>query len=186
MLYGLSHAPAFACSPATHVPVCRNAKAAANGAPAMANRVSAQRIRNGVAKGTKESGPALAAATPADKIKSAPTAAPSAETAPAQDPAAPPRTATAAIDEQAFSKAYASPSVRKFARELGVNLAQVAGHGFKDRITHEDVKAFVKAALAAPATAAAPAAAAAPAGGALPAVRSAGSRCRNMPARSSR
>jgi len=64
MLYGPSHAPAFACSPATHVPVCRNAIAAANGAPAMAIRVSAQRIRNGVAKGTKESGPALAAATP--------------------------------------------------------------------------------------------------------------------------
>jgi pyruvate dehydrogenase E2 component (dihydrolipoamide acetyltransferase) len=79
------------------------------------------------------------------------------------------RSDLAPIDEPGFSRAHAGPSVRKFARELGVNLAQVAGHGFKDRITHEDVKAFVKAALAAPATAA-PAAAAAPAGGALPAV----------------
>jgi pyruvate dehydrogenase E2 component (dihydrolipoamide acetyltransferase) len=83
------------------------------------------------------------------------------------------RSDLAPIDEPGFSRAHAGPSVRKFARELGVNLAQVAGHGFKDRITHEDVKAFVKAALAAPASAApaaAPAAAAAPAGGALPAV----------------
>jgi pyruvate dehydrogenase E2 component (dihydrolipoamide acetyltransferase) len=84
------------------------------------------------------------------------------------------RSDLAPIDEPGFSRAHAGPSVRKFARELGVNLAQVAGHGFKDRITHEDVKAFVKAALAAPATATAagpaPAAAAAPAGGALPAV----------------
>jgi pyruvate dehydrogenase E2 component (dihydrolipoamide acetyltransferase) len=54
----------------------------------------------------------------------------------------------APIDEPGFSRAHAGPSVRKFARELGVNLAQVAGHGFKDRVTHEDVKAFVKAALA--------------------------------------
>jgi len=66
----------------------------------------------------------------------------------------------APIDEPGFSRAHAGPSVRRFARELGVNLAQVAGHGFKDRITHEDVKAFVKHALGG----AAPAAGA-PAGG---------------------
>jgi pyruvate dehydrogenase E2 component (dihydrolipoamide acetyltransferase) len=69
------------------------------------------------------------------------------------------------IDEPGFSRAHASPSVRQFARELGVNLAQVTGHGFKGRITHDDVKAFVKNALAAP-----PAAAAKPALPALPAV----------------
>ena len=63
-----------------------------------------------------------------------------------------------AIDEPGFSRAHAGPSVRKFARELGVDLARVAGHGFKGRITHEDVKAFVKSALAAPAAAASPAA----------------------------
>jgi pyruvate dehydrogenase E2 component (dihydrolipoamide acetyltransferase) len=51
--------------------------------------------------------------------------------------------------------------VRRFARELGVNLAQVAGHGFKERITHEDVKTFVKGTLASPA--AQPTASAAPA-----------------------
>ncbi len=58
------------------------------------------------------------------------------------------RSDLAAIDEPGFSRAHAGPSVRKFARELGVDLAQVAGHGFKDRVTHEDVKAYVKAALA--------------------------------------
>ena len=45
-------------------------------------------------------------------------------------------------------KPHASPSVRHLARELGVDLARVAGSGPKGRITHEDVHAFVKAALA--------------------------------------
>ena len=67
----------------------------------------------------------------------------------------------AAIDEPGFSRAHASPSVRAFARELGVDLSRVTGRGFKGRITHEDIKSFVKGALAG-APAAAPAAAAAP------------------------
>jgi len=54
----------------------------------------------------------------------------------------------APIDEPGFSRAHAGPSVRKFARELGVDLARVIGQGFKGRITHEDVKSFVKSALA--------------------------------------
>src|SRR5881392_2914374 len=57
------------------------------------------------------------------------------------------RSDLAPIDEPGFSRAHAGPSVRKFARELGVDLGRVTGHGFKDRITHEDVKAFVKGAL---------------------------------------
>ena len=52
-----------------------------------------------------------------------------------------------AIDEAGFSKAHASPSVRKLARELGVNLVQVKGSGAKKRILQDDVKAFVKAIL---------------------------------------
>jgi pyruvate dehydrogenase E2 component (dihydrolipoamide acetyltransferase) len=48
--------------------------------------------------------------------------------------------------------------VRKFARELGVDLARVKGTGPKERITHQDVKAFVKQALTADAAAAGPAA----------------------------
>ena len=49
---------------------------------------------------------------------------------------------------------YASPSIRVFARELGVDLVKVAGSGRKDRITKEDVQNFVKQSLAAPAAAA--------------------------------
>jgi pyruvate dehydrogenase E2 component (dihydrolipoamide acetyltransferase) len=85
------------------------------------------------------------------------------------------RSDLAPIDEPGFSRAHAGPSVRKFARELGVNLALVAGHGFKDRITHEDVKAFVKSAFGAPSAAAAAAKAAVPAspGSAAPMVAAA-------------
>jgi pyruvate dehydrogenase E2 component (dihydrolipoamide acetyltransferase) len=55
------------------------------------------------------------------------------------------------VDEAGFARAHASPSVRKFARELGVDLAHVKGSGLKGRITPEDVKAWVKQALVAPA-----------------------------------
>jgi pyruvate dehydrogenase E2 component (dihydrolipoamide acetyltransferase) len=54
----------------------------------------------------------------------------------------------AAINEAGFSKAHAGPSVRKLARELGVDLSLVRGSGPKSRITHEDVKSWVKQALA--------------------------------------
>jgi len=46
--------------------------------------------------------------------------------------------------------AYASPAVRLFARELGVDLDKIMGSGRKERITREDVQAFVKHALAQP------------------------------------
>jgi pyruvate dehydrogenase E2 component (dihydrolipoamide acetyltransferase) len=75
------------------------------------------------------------------------------------------RSDLAPIDEPGFTRAHASPSVRRFARELGVNLAQVPGHGFKERITHEDVKAFVKGTLATPAANASAAAATSPGAG---------------------
>src|SRR5690606_32402332 len=52
------------------------------------------------------------------------------------------------IDEAAFSRAHASPSVRRFARELGVDLGRVTGSGPKGRILKEDVAGFVKSALA--------------------------------------
>ena len=47
-------------------------------------------------------------------------------------------------DDEAFRAAHASPSVRKFARELGVDLARVTGTGPNARIRQEDVQAFVK------------------------------------------
>jgi pyruvate dehydrogenase E2 component (dihydrolipoamide acetyltransferase) len=51
------------------------------------------------------------------------------------------------INEAGFSKAHASPSVRKLARELGVDLGQVRGSGNKQRILQDDIKTFVKAIL---------------------------------------
>jgi len=53
----------------------------------------------------------------------------------------------APIQEAGFSRAHAGPSVRRLARELGVDLARVTGTGVKGRISHEDVKAWVKQAL---------------------------------------
>lgn len=55
---------------------------------------------------------------------------------------------TARIDEVSFAKAYATPAVRKTARDLGVDLGQVEGSGRKGRITKADVQNFVKRALA--------------------------------------
>lgn len=51
------------------------------------------------------------------------------------------------VSETSFIKAHASPSVRRFARELGVNLGLVGGSGPKERILKEDVKTYVKAEL---------------------------------------
>jgi len=51
----------------------------------------------------------------------------------------------AAVSEAGFRTAHASPSVRKLARELGVDLAGVVGTGHKDRVTGDDLKAYVKA-----------------------------------------
>jgi pyruvate dehydrogenase E2 component (dihydrolipoamide acetyltransferase) len=78
-------------------------------------------------------------------------------TAPPPAAAAPPAATPSGappIDEKAFSTAYASPSVRKLARELGADLGRVKGSGPKGRITHEDVKAHVKKLLSAPPAAA--------------------------------
>jgi pyruvate dehydrogenase E2 component (dihydrolipoamide acetyltransferase) len=79
--------------------------------------------------------------------------APAADARPAQ-PAAMPAgrpSPTAAYADAAVplrNLPHASPSVRKFARELGVDLSKVTGSGAKNRITHDDVRLFVKQALA--------------------------------------
>jgi pyruvate dehydrogenase E2 component (dihydrolipoamide acetyltransferase) len=49
-----------------------------------------------------------------------------------------------AVDEEGFALAHAGPSVRKFAREVGVDLIRVTGTGRKGRITHADVKQHIK------------------------------------------
>ncbi|WP_139133370.1 dihydrolipoyllysine-residue acetyltransferase, partial [Pandoraea sp. ISTKB] len=85
----------------------------------------------------KAAAPAAAPAPAAQASAPAPAAAP----APAPVAAAP-----AASGSQPIS--HASPSVRKFARELGVDVTQVKGTGPKGRVVVEDVRNFVKSALA--------------------------------------
>ncbi|MDX8379119.1 MAG: dihydrolipoyllysine-residue acetyltransferase [Gallionella sp.] len=65
--------------------------------------------------------------------------------APAVMPAQPLKNADASTNT-----AHASPAIRRFARELGVDITRVQGRGEKSRVTKEDVQNFVKAALAQP------------------------------------
>ncbi|MEP1447465.1 MAG: dihydrolipoyllysine-residue acetyltransferase [Paraglaciecola sp.] len=65
-------------------------------------------------------------------------------------PAPSPAPASAPATQTTGGKAHASPSVRRIAREFGVDLSQVAGTGPKKRILKEDVQAYVKAELAKP------------------------------------
>ena len=105
---------------------------------------------------------AAAAAAPAPAAAAAPLpapAAPAAVTVPAPAPQAAPVAepppavrvppAVALPDDNAhIVKPHASPSVRRFARELGVDLSQVRGTGPKQRIVQSDVQAYVKALVA--------------------------------------
>jgi pyruvate dehydrogenase E2 component (dihydrolipoamide acetyltransferase) len=95
------------------------------------------------------------AAAPAQAAPAAaPATAPKAEAAPER---AAPAAALPAPDLKPGELPHASPSVRKFARELGVDLRRINGSGPKSRITQDDVRGFVKQALAGGAAAAAPA-----------------------------
>ena len=94
-----------------------------------------------------ESSGSAAAPAAAPVTTSAPAAAPVPVAAPttpvpAATPAAP---ATPAV--AASTTAHASPSVRKFARELGVNIGLVKGTGPKGRITPDDVRGFIKSVM---------------------------------------
>ena len=64
-----------------------------------------------------------------------------------KEPARRPPPIVMSVNQKSFLRAHASPSIRKFARELGVDLSQVHGSGRKERITKEDVQEFVKQAL---------------------------------------
>jgi pyruvate dehydrogenase E2 component (dihydrolipoamide acetyltransferase) len=96
------------------------------------------------------------AATAAHVPKAVSTSAPQSAPAPViAAPARPAPGATTGIAEPGFSRSHASPSIRRFARELGVDLATVTGSGIKGRITDADVKAHVKRLLTEPGPAAA-------------------------------
>ncbi|RZL41382.1 MAG: dihydrolipoyllysine-residue acetyltransferase, partial [Variovorax sp.] len=92
------------------------------------------------APAASEPAPAASAPAPATATASAPAAAPANASAPA--PAA--HNPTVA---PSGSLPHASPSVRKFARELGVPLDEVKGTGPKGRITQEDIQGFTRAVM---------------------------------------
>ncbi len=132
-------------SPQTASPTAAATAPAPSGAspapPAMARSAAAPaRAGDGAAAPSSRAGQPTAAPVPVGSTDTSASAEPK-PTGQAGEPAP--------IDEKDFSHAHASPSIRKLARELGVNLAAVSGTGFKGRITQDDVKAFVKRALAA-------------------------------------
>ncbi|RTK93483.1 MAG: dihydrolipoyllysine-residue acetyltransferase [Neisseriaceae bacterium] len=118
--------------PSTATGVIKEMKVAVGGKVSQGDLILVVEVQGG---GAAVSAPVASAPAPQ---AAAPVAA-SAPSAPAAASSAP-----AKVDEAAFSKAFASPSIRKLARELGVDLGRVKGTGLKNRITEDDVKAFVK------------------------------------------
>ena len=107
-------------------------------------------IETGAGVAAVSAPPAVAAVTslsapPAPPAPPAPAPAPAAAAPPAVG--ADVRRDLAPIEGSGSSDAHAGPSVRRLARELGVDLSRVPGSGIKGRISHEDVKAWVKRAL---------------------------------------
>jgi pyruvate dehydrogenase E2 component (dihydrolipoamide acetyltransferase) len=105
-------------------------------------------VESAAAPAAKQAAPGRGDGKPAAPVA----AAAPATAAPARAAAVPPPPATAAPvimgADTDIRRAHAGPSVRRFARELGVDLTRVTGTGVKGRISADDVKAFVKKALA--------------------------------------
>ena len=98
-----------------------------------------------VLEGTVAAAPVVASASAAVAAAPAPVAAPAVVAAvPAVAAAVPAHNPTTAP----VNVPHASPSVRKFARELGVPLEEIKGTGAKGRITQEDVQSFTKSVMA--------------------------------------
>jgi pyruvate dehydrogenase E2 component (dihydrolipoamide acetyltransferase) len=135
---GAEDKPPAAAPASTAAPAADAAAAAAPKAAAAAPKAAASAVPP--------------SASPARPAGAAAASAPAASTA--KPAAAVPQPAAAAPAGEGFAHAHAGPSVRRFARELGVDLGRVQGSGLKGRITDDDVKAFVKS-LMAPGTGAA-------------------------------
>ena len=117
---------------------------------ALGDRVSEGSVVATIAPTERVAAPAPAA-TPAAPAGPSPKVETAGKSAPPQASAA----ATSEVqDQEAFKAAHASPSVRRFARELGVDLGRVKGSGPNGRIQQQDVQAYVKQSLATPAAAA--------------------------------
>jgi pyruvate dehydrogenase E2 component (dihydrolipoamide acetyltransferase) len=118
-----------------------------NGAKAPSSAIAGGNGASAAAAPAPAAAPVAKAAEPAPAERAAPPREAPAAAAPTPAPAAFP----AQIESEAFKQAHASPSVRKFARELGVDLSRVPGSGPKGRILQSDVQGFVKQAMSAPA-----------------------------------
>jgi len=157
--------------PSSHAGVIKELKVAVGD---KVNQGTLLAIIEGAASAAPAAAPA--AAPTAAPAPAAAAAAPAPATASAPAPAAPAPAAVAAHDPTVAPSAklpHASPSIRRFARELGVPLAEVKGSGPNGRITEVDVQGFVKGVMAGTAQTAAqkakaPAAAPAAAGGGIP------------------
>ncbi len=111
----------------------------------LAGRIAAITVK----PGDKVSEGSLVLTIEAEGAAAAPAAAAPAASAPAPAATAAARAAAApaaVVTDSGFGKAHASPSVRAFARQLGVDLARVNGSGRKGRILREDVTKVLKAA----------------------------------------
>ncbi len=137
-------------------PAVAASSAAESAAPVSAVAVAPAAVANASAPASASS--AVASVAP---VASAPAVAATA----ASVPSAPPAAGKLELPSSTAGLPHASPSVRKFARELGVDLTLVKGTGTKERIVQEDVQNFVKQALAGGVASAAPASGASLGGG---------------------
>ncbi len=141
-------APGGAQAPAVAASSAAASAAAQSAAPVSAVAVAPAAVANASAPASASS--AVASVAP---VASAPAVAATAASVPSALPAA----GKLELPSSTAGLPHASPSVRKFARELGVDLTLVKGTGTKERIVQEDVQNFVKQALAGGVASAAPA-----------------------------
>ena len=133
--------------PSSHAGVVKEIKVAVGGKVAEGSLILVLDAAGAAAVAAAPAAAPAAAATPAPApVAAAAAATPAAAPAPAPVVATP--AAAAPVQTAAAGKAHASPSVRKFARELGVDLNKVAGSGPKGRVTQQDVQNFVKGIMA--------------------------------------
>jgi pyruvate dehydrogenase E2 component (dihydrolipoamide acetyltransferase) len=127
--------------PSSHAGVIKELKVKVGDKVALGSVMLVLEVAEG---GAAVSAPSPAAATPAPAASAPVAAAPAAQVA-APAPVAQAASVSAQTAPSAEAgKSHASPSIRKFARELGVDLTRVAGTAQKGRITQEDVQNFVK------------------------------------------
>jgi pyruvate dehydrogenase E2 component (dihydrolipoamide acetyltransferase) len=142
-------APGSAAAPAA---AGASGVSAASSAGAQASSAQAASVQSASAQATVAATPASVSGTAAASA-AAVSAAPAAAAMPispatASTSAASPSAGKLELPVSTVGLPHASPSVRKFARELGVDLSLVKGTGAKERIVQEDIQKFVKQALA--------------------------------------